>query len=165
MSLLQFSAFGESVPTAAGSAVRRAALIGALVGVVAAGFGGMAILRAMPDALALAGPEATARAAVPLSRQPASVLVARCERAVAGAGPEDRGAGECVAFVDGFVWGHGWRARRDDADMYFCPPETALVAEALPAVVTYLRGHPERLDQPSHVMLFVALRSVWPCER
>ncbi len=165
MSPFQFPAMPDSAPLGAGSAVRRAALIGALAGVVAAGFGGMAVLRAMPDALALAGPEATALAAVPLSRQPASVLLARCERVVAGAGIEDRGAGECVAFVDGFVWGHGWRAWRDDADMYFCPPETAPVAEAIPAVVTYLREHPERLDQPSHVMLFVALRSVWPCER
>lgn len=116
---------------------------------------------AMTAGVAHAAPPSSA--AMPLSRQPAVELLARCERFAAGAAAGDAGAAECLAFVDGFVWGHGWRAWRDDTDMYFCPPETAPVAAAIPAVVDYLRSHPERLDQPAHVMLFAALRTVWPC--
>ena len=36
--------------------------------------------------------------------------------------------------------------------------------EGVPALVEYLRAHPERLDSEAHVLTFAALSSAYPCE-
>jgi hypothetical protein len=98
-----------------------------------------------------------------LARRPANALLATCEAAEAGRedGPE---AATCIAFVEGFIWGHGWAAWRGDRDMYFCLPHPVSARQLLPAVLGYLRSHPDRLDQPAHLMLFAALANAYPCE-
>jgi hypothetical protein len=107
----------------------------------------VAAARAEPDAMA---------------RRPAAELLAAC-RAVPAGGHD---ATRCLAFVEGFLWGHGWAAWRTSRDMYFCPPgdEGAVSARDLvPAVVAYLEAHREKLAQPAHLMLFSALSSAYPC--
>ena len=69
----------------------------------------------------------------------------------------------CIGFVEGFVWGHGWKSWRTGADMYFCPPEGFGYRQAVPVVVSYLEAHPERLIQRAHLLLFSALSSTYPC--
>lgn len=71
----------------------------------------------------------------------------------------------CIGFVEGFLWGHGWKAWRTGQDMYFCPPEGFGYAQAIPAVVAYLEAHPERLIQRAHLLLFSALSSSYPCTK
>jgi hypothetical protein len=98
-------------------------------------------------------------------------LLARCEPALellaAGAASLDRArhadAMSCIGFVEGFLWGHGWAAWRQNRDMYYCPPEDLSGQGAVPALVDYLRAHPERLDAPAHVLLFSALSKAYPC--
>ena len=69
----------------------------------------------------------------------------------------------CIGFVEGFLWGHGWKAWRAGEDMYFCPPEGFGYGQAVPVVVDYLEAHPERLIQRAHLLLFSALSSRFPC--
>ncbi len=69
----------------------------------------------------------------------------------------------CIGFVEGFLWGHGWKAWRTGEDMYFCPPEGFAYRQAVPVVVDYLEAHPERLIQRAHLLLFSALSSGFPC--
>jgi hypothetical protein len=71
----------------------------------------------------------------------------------------------CIGFVDGFVWGHGWKSWRTGQDMYFCPPQGFGYLEAVPVLVSYLEAHPERLIQRAHLLLFSALSSAYPCTR
>lgn len=97
-----------------------------------------------------------------MARRPAAELLSAC-RVVATGGPD---ATRCLAFVEGFLWGHGWAAWRTSRDMYFCLPGeegTVSARDVIPAVVTYLEAHGERLDQPAHLMLFSALSSAFPC--
>lgn len=100
-----------------------------------------------------------------MARRPAAELLAACETLpVTGA---TDGATRCLAFVEGFLWGHGWAAWRTSRDMYFCLPGaeegTVSARDVVPAVVAYLKEHPQRLDQPAHLMLFTALSSTFPC--
>ena len=67
-------------------------------------------------------------------------------------------------IVDGFIWGHGWAAWRQNSPMYYCPPDRFSAAEGVPALVQYLRTHPERLDSEAHILTFAALSSAYPCE-
>jgi len=69
----------------------------------------------------------------------------------------------CVGFLEGFAWGHGWAAWRKGQDMYFCPPEKFSYRDAVPAVVSYLAAHPERLDVDAHILVFSALSAAFPC--
>ncbi len=69
----------------------------------------------------------------------------------------------CLGFLEGFAWGHGWAAWRKGQDMYFCPPEKFSYREALPAVMSYLAAHPERLDADAHILVFSALSTAFPC--
>jgi hypothetical protein len=119
--------------------------------------------------LACAPPSARAQS---MAKEPASRLLERCELAQRVLETGRRGAlsraqfaaaQTCVAFVDGFIWGHGWAAWRTQQDMYYCPPEGFSVAQAVPAVVEYLRAHPERLDTASHILTFAALSYAFPC--
>jgi len=144
-------------------------LLGLLLGTLVAGAAG-----AEPDVMA---------------RRPAAELLAACET-LPNAGPEVTSppmglrpfppgghpswggpardeATRCLAFVEGFLWGHGWAAWRASRDMYFCLPGaeegTVSARDVIPAVVAYLKEHPQRLDQPAHLMLFTALSSTFPC--
>jgi hypothetical protein len=72
-------------------------------------------------------------------------------------------ASSCLAFVDGFIWGHAWSAWRDRTDMYYCPPENFSVREGVPAVVKYLRDEQERRVQRAHLLVFAAFNRAWPC--
>jgi len=69
----------------------------------------------------------------------------------------------CIGFVEGFLWGHGWKSWRTGEDMYFCPPEGFGYRQAVPVVVSYLEAHPERRIQRAHLLLFSALSSALPC--
>ena len=97
-----------------------------------------------------------------MARRPAAELLGACE-----ALPEGPEGTRCLAFVEGFLWGHGWAAWRASSDMYFCLPGagegTFSARDVIPAIVAYLKEHPERLDQPAHLMLFTALSSTFPC--
>ena len=105
-----------------------------------------------------------------MARQPGQVLLARCQPALqllqaeaALEAGQRADALACVAFIDGFIFGHGWAAWREHGDMYYCPPADFSAAAAVPVLVEYLRAHPERLDAPSHVLLFAALSDAFPC--
>ena len=76
------------------------------------------------------------------------------------AGPMGR---TCVAFLDGFIFGHGWAAWREQGDMYYCPPPDFSASAAVPVVVEYLRAHPDRADAHAHVLVFAALNAAYPC--
>ena len=69
----------------------------------------------------------------------------------------------CIGFVEGFVWGQGWKAWRTGDDMYFCPPQDIRYEDMLPPLVAYLEARPERLIQRAHLLLFSALSSTYPC--
>ncbi len=69
----------------------------------------------------------------------------------------------CIGFVEGFIWGQGWKSWRSGEDMYFCPPQGLRYQDVLPALVSYLEAHPERLIQRAHLLLFSALSSTYPC--
>jgi Rap1a immunity proteins len=100
-----------------------------------------------------------------MARRPAGELLVACEAVPANPGDDTPAATLCLAFVEGFLWGHGWAAWRESRDMHFCPPGEGPVAARtlVPAVVAHLRAHPERLDQPAHLMLFSALSISYPC--
>ena len=113
-----------------------------------------------------------ARAADSIGKENGERLLARCEPALdllatggnAALSPGPHGdAMSCIGFVDGFLWGHGWAAWRENRDMYYCPPEDLSGQRAVPTLVDYLRTHPERLDAPGHVLLFAALTQAYPC--
>jgi hypothetical protein len=99
-------------------------------------------------------------------------FLARCELAIrlldqdtSSLSREEYGdAMSCIGFVDGFIWGHGWAAWRQNSPMYYCPPERFSASQGVPALVEYLRAHPERLDSEAHVLTFAALSSAYPCE-
>jgi hypothetical protein len=125
-------------------------------------------------AACLAGPLVTPAHALDaeLGRQSGAVLLSRCEAALSlvqgsDAGTVDTqmlvGASACIGFVDGFIFGHGWAAWRENRDMYYCPPEGFSAAEALAPLVEYLRAHGDRLDAPAHVLVFAALSHAFPC--
>jgi hypothetical protein len=132
----------------------------------------------LPSALGLVAalacaPAAPATPAQSIAKEPGSRLLERCEFARQVLETGKRGnvskaqysaAQTCIAFVDGFIWGHGWAVWRTNRDMYYCPPEEFSVAQAVPAVVQYLRAHPERLDTDSHVLIFAALSYAFPCQ-
>ena len=37
-------------------------------------------------------------------------------------------------------------------------------AQGVPVVVDYLRGHPDRLDEDAHLLVFLALTARYPCK-
>lgn len=132
---------------------------------------GFTLVKALASAVALVV-MATPPADADIGRESGDELLARCEPAMqllgaADAGeltPEQRAAGlSCIAFVEGFIWGHAWSAWRDRADMYYCPPEEFSARDAVPTVVAYLRREPERRIQRAHLLVFAALSRAWPC--
>jgi hypothetical protein len=114
---------------------------------------------------------ATASAADGLARQDGARLLAACRHAgqviaaerIASQAQSD--ALLCIGFIEGFIWGHGWKSWRTGDDMYFCPPDGFGFREAVPAVVSYLEEHPERLIQRAHLLVFSALSSSFPCRQ
>jgi hypothetical protein len=108
-----------------------------------------------------------------VAKEPGARLLERCELAqrvlhTGGQGALTAGqyadAQTCLAFVDGFLWGHGWAVWRTNRDMYYCPPEELSAAQAIPMIVDYLRAHPERLETDAHVLTFSALSYAFPCQ-
>jgi len=120
-----------------------------------------------------------ATAAAPLGpggigRESGEQLLARCEPALrmiesgsdaALSAVESIEAISCIGFVDGFIWGHAWSAWRERTDMFYCPPELFSAREGVPALMNYLRAHPERLIQRAHLLVFAAFNSTYPCQR
>ncbi len=104
-----------------------------------------------------------------LAREDGVRLLAACRAAeeVASGGDADVGArvdaALCIGFVEGFIWGQGWKSWRSGEDMYFCPPQGLRYQDVLPALVAYLEAHPERLIQRAHLLLFSALSNTYPC--
>ena len=107
-----------------------------------------------------------------IGKEDGAQLLARCEFAIrlldqdtASLSRDEYGSAmSCIGFVDGFIWGHGWAAWRQNSPMYYCPPARFSAAEGVPALVEYLRAHPDRLDSEAHVLTFAALSSAYPCE-
>ncbi len=127
------------------------------------------LLAAMVLAIApaLAGPSP-----LDIGKASGEELLAMCEPALAvldaaADAPPDparrEDAGNCIAFIDGFIWGHAWSAWRDRVDMYYCPPEGFGAREGVPAVVKYLREEKERRVQRAHLLVFAAFNRAWPC--
>ena len=127
------------------------------------------------SALLLLVPIASAANPLPfggLGKESGEELLARCEPALqiietgsdAGLSPEQREAAiSCIAFVDGFIWGHAWSAWRERADMFYCPPEGFSARQGVPALVTYLRVEQYRRIQRAHLLLFAAFNRAYPC--
>lgn len=108
-----------------------------------------------------------------IGKESGEQLLARCEPALrmieAGSdaglsAAEGIQAASCIGFVDGFIWGHAWSAWRERTDMFYCPPELFSAREGVPALVNYLRAHPDRLIQRAHLLLFAAFNSTYPCK-
>ena len=109
-----------------------------------------------------------------IGKESGEQLLARCEPALrmiesgsdAGlSAAEGIEATSCIGFVDGFIWGHAWSAWRERTDMFYCPPELFSAREGVPALMNYLRAHPERLIQRAHLLVFAAFNSTYPCQR
>lgn len=125
------------------------------------------VLMTMPLAAAadLPGP-------VGIGRESGDELLARCEpalriiesgsAAVLDAAQRDAGI-SCMAFVDGFIWGHAWSAWRERSDMFYCPPEGFSAREGVPVLVNYLREHEYRRIQRAHLLVFAAFNRAYPC--
>jgi Rap1a immunity proteins len=71
----------------------------------------------------------------------------------------------CTAFIDGFIWGHAWAAWREAKDMWFCLPQGFPAEQGARDVVDYLSAHPDRLDEDSHLLVFLALTAAHPRKR
>ena len=108
-----------------------------------------------------------------IGKESGEQLLARCEPALrmiesgsdAGlSAAEGIEATSCIAFVDGFIWGHAWSAWRERTDMFYCQPELFSAREGVPALMNYLRAHPERLIQRAHLLVFAAFNSTYPCK-
>ena len=108
-----------------------------------------------------------------IGKESGEQLLARCEPALrmiesgsdaALSAVESIEAISCIGFVDGFIWGHAWSAWRERTDMFYCPPELFSAREGVPALMNYLRAHPERLIQRAHLLLFAAFNSAYPCQ-
>ncbi len=108
-----------------------------------------------------------------IGKESGEQLLARCEPALrmieaggdAGLSAAERiEAASCIGFVDGFIWGHAWSAWRERTDMFYCPPELFSAKEGVPALMSYLRAHPNRLIQRAHLLLFAAFNSAYPCQ-
>lgn len=112
---------------------------------------------------------ATVSAADGMAREDGVRLLEACRHAgqlIAGepvVGQARADAMLCIGFVEGFVWGHGWKSWRTGGDMFFCPRESFGYRDAVPSVVSYLEAHPERLIQRAHLLVFSALSSKFPC--
>ena len=128
-------------------------------------------MKALAGVLALLA-LAAAPANADIGRESGDELLARCEPALRmldpaqadGLKPGQREAGaSCIAFVEGFIWGHAWSAWRERSDMYYCPPAEFGSREAVPAVVAYLRKQEGRRIQRAHLLVFAALSHAWPC--
>jgi Rap1a immunity proteins len=111
---------------------------------------------------------ASAASESPMGKQPGKRLLELC-RAAEG---EDRvdsaaqaDARTCLAFIDGFIWGHAWASWREAKDMWFCLPQEFRAAQGAKDVVRYLSAHPDRLDEDSHLLVFLALTAAYPCKR
>ena len=109
-----------------------------------------------------------------IGKESGEQLLARCEPALrmiesgsdAGlSAAQSVEATSCIGFVDGFIWGHAWSAWRERTDMFYCPPELFSAREGVPALMNYLRAHPERLIQRAHLLVFAAFNSTYPCQR
>lgn len=108
-----------------------------------------------------------------IGKQPGRRLLDLCRTTVSpGAGTNLPGslltqgdARACLAFIDGFVWGHAWASWREAKDMWFCLPEGFIAEQGAREVVGYLTAHPERLDENSHLLVFLALTAAYPCQR
>jgi hypothetical protein len=107
-----------------------------------------------------------------IAKESGAELLARCEPALrlldasGGEGPSaaEREQGlSCIAFVDGFIWGHAWSAWRERRDMYYCPPEGFSARQGVPVVVDYLKAEPARQVQRAHLLVFAAFNRAWPC--
>jgi len=109
-----------------------------------------------------------------MGKEPGSRLLERCRAAqqalAAEASATDKTsertaqAQSCEAFLDGFIWGNAWASWRERRDMWFCLPEKFSARQAVPAVVDYLEAHPDRLDEDSHLLVFLALTAAYPCK-
>ena len=108
-----------------------------------------------------------------IGKEDGAQLLARCELAIrlldqdtaTSLSRDEYGdAMSCIGFVDGFIWGHGWAAWRQNSPMYYCPPEGFSATRGVPALVQYLRAHPDRLDSEAHLLTFAALSNEYPCE-
>ena len=108
-----------------------------------------------------------------MGKEPGARLLARCEsaRRLADPGEADRlnseqkaDAQTCVAFLEGFVWGHAWASWREAKDMWFCLPQGFAGQQGVPIVVDYLQAHPDRLLEDGHLLVFLALTAAYPCK-
>jgi hypothetical protein len=118
--------------------------------------------------LLLSGPAVAAQAGAgegSLGAQPARELLALCGRSGGTTMADTLAAHRCRAFIDGFVWGHGWAAWRGATDMWFCLPQAWTIDDLVPAVIGYLERHPERMDEDTHLLVFTALSQAYPCRQ
>jgi hypothetical protein len=124
------------------------------------------------SAAALVGFAIVAGADPGIGKEPGRRLLSRCEAVAqadggASAGmtpPREADAQACIAFIEGFVWGHAWASWREVRDMWFCLPQGFSGADGVPFVVDYLRTHADRLDEDAHLLVFLALTAAFPCK-
>jgi hypothetical protein len=109
-----------------------------------------------------------------MGREPGIRLLTRCEaarlltqgqRGLAGLSADQLAdARACLAFMDGFVWGHAWASWRGAKDMWFCLPEGFSARQGVLLVLDYLEAHPDRLAEETHLLVFLALTAAYPCQ-
>lgn len=108
-----------------------------------------------------------------MGKEPGARLLARCESAQRLADPaavdglssvQRTDAQTCLAFLEGFVWGHAWASWREAKDMWFCLPQGFSGQQGVPIVVDYLQAHPDRLLEDAHLLVFLALTAAYPCK-
>lgn len=71
----------------------------------------------------------------------------------------------CAAYINGLAQGQALMAVRDKSPQIFCIPETATNGQAVEIVVKYLKANPEMRHRLGSLLITIALRDAFPCDK
>ena len=70
----------------------------------------------------------------------------------------------CAAYIQGAEVGHRVTSMLNKQDSLYCLPEKATHGQTAKVVSKYLKNHPEKLHETAIGLVYIALRSAFPCE-
>ena len=89
-------------------------------------------------------------------------------------GPESSSypSGWCFGFVNGFLEGFDastlaasktYAEYLESRTSYICIPEEATIGQDIRVIIKWLNEHPERLHEDAGALIFIALKTAFPC--